>query len=406
MAQIRIAILQAMKILIITDNYLPSSISCAKLISDLAIEFVKQGHIPIVAVPDPKLKDASKISIEEGVTVLRIRTGRFKGANKFVRAINEIRLSSLIWKSGKSFFRENVCDLIVFYSPSIFFGKLVQRLKKMWNCKAYLILRDIFPQWAVDTGEIRKGLVYHFFKLVEKHQYDTADVIGVQSPANLNYFAGRRDAVKYQLEVLYNWSTLKERFIPDSNYRQNLRLQNKIVFFYGGNIGIAQGMDSIVRLAEKMHNHPQAYFLLVGQGSEVPRLNAEIANRALTNIAIHPAVSQKEYSAMLSEFDVGMIALDGNLKTHNFPGKMLGYMYFSKPILATINPKNDLSNILDGADAGLTCFAGDDEKFYEHALRLAEDRELRMRMGKNARILLENTFSSEKAASQIIISGA
>lgn len=394
-----------MKILIITDSYLPSAKSCAKLISDLAIEFVKQGHIPIVAVPDAELKDATKISIEEDVTVLRIRTGRIKGENKFVRAINEIRLSSVMWKAAKPFFRENSCDLIIFYSPSIFFGPLVERLKKMWNCKAYLILRDIFPQWAIDTGVMRKGPVYWFFKHKELQQYVTADVIGVQSPANLDYFTAQGDAAKYQLEVLYNWSTLKERFIPNSNYRQNLGLQNKIVFFYGGNIGIAQDTDCIVRLAEKMCNHPQAYFLLVGEGSEVPRLNAEIANRALTNIAIHPAVSQKEYSTMLSEFDVGMITLDGNLKTHNFPGRMLGYMYYSKPILASINPNNDLVNILDVADAGLTCFAGNDEKFYEHALRLVEDRELRMRIGQNARILLESTFSSEKAVSQIIISG-
>lgn len=391
-----------MKILIIADCYLPSTKSSAKLVHDLAAELFIKGNSVTVVVPDNTLNLPRSITCHEGITVVRVRSGKIKGAVKVIRAINEIRLSMIIWNSCKDYFSSNPCDFIIFYSPSIFFGPLVERLKKMWNCKAYLILRDIFPQWAIDAGVLRKGLAYRFFKLVEKHQYATADVIGVQSPANLDYFAAQGDATKYQIEVLYNWSTLKERFIPNSNYRQNLGLQNKIVFFYGGNIGIAQDMDCIVRLAEKMRNHPQAYFLLVGEGSEVPRLYAEIANRALTNIAIHPAVSQKEYSAMLSEFDVGMIALDGNLKTHNFPGKMLGYMYFSKPILASINPNNDLVNILDGADAGLTCFAGDDEKFYEHTLRLVEDRELRIRIGQNGRKLLEDNFCVTKTVSQIL----
>ena len=391
-----------MKILIIADCYLPSTKSSVKLIHDLAIEFVKQGHVPIVAVPDAELKDASRISVEEGVTILRIRTGRIKGAGRFVRAINEIRLSPVMWKAGKSFFRENSCDLIIFYSPSIFFGPLVERLKKMWNCKAYLILRDIFPQWAVDAGVLRKGLAYRLFKLMEKRQYAAADVIGVQSPANLDYFAAQGDAIKYQIEVLYNWSTLKERFIPSSNYRQNLGLQNKIVFFYGGNIGIAQDMDCIVRLAEKLQSRSQVYFLLVGQGSETSRLKALIAKKKLTNISFHPAVQQQEYLAMLSEFDVGMITLDGNLKTHNFPGKMLGYMYFSKPILASVNVDNDLKYILDGADAGLTCLAGDDEVLYKHAVRLIEDTVLRKKIGQNGRTLLEKTFSVRKTASQIV----
>ena len=104
-----------MKILIIVDSYLPSTKSCAKLIYDLAVEFVKQGHTPIVAVPDPELRETSRVCVEDGVTVLRIRTGRIKGENRFVRAINEIRLSSVMWKAAKPFLRENSCDFIIFY---------------------------------------------------------------------------------------------------------------------------------------------------------------------------------------------------------------------------------------------------------------------------------------------------
>jgi glycosyltransferase involved in cell wall biosynthesis len=338
----------------------------------------------------------------DGVKVLRIRSGPIKGTSKAIRAVNELRLSSVIWKAGKGFFKAHPSDLIVFYSPSIFFGRLIRKLKELWNCKAYLILRDIFPQWAVDVGVLKDGAICRFFRRKERLQYDVADVIGVQSPANLGYFSqpGLKD--KYHLEVLYNWTTLKEKNVAVRDDRRRLGLQDKVVFFYGGNIGVAQNMDSIIRLAANLRQHTNIYFLLAGHGSEVPRIKAKIQEVGLANISIHPAVPQEQYLGMLSQFDVGLISLDQNLKTHNFPGKMLGYMYFSMPILASINPGNDLEKILREARAGFTCLDGDDDRFCHYALSLAGDPSLRQQMGRNARAALEKTFCVSRAASQIL----
>lgn len=390
-----------MRILLIVDCYLPSTKSGAKLTHDLAVEFHRQGHEVIVTAPDDTLNTPKQVTVEKGLTILRIRTGRIKGANKVVRAFNEIRLSSIIWKTAKDFFRSNRCDFIVLYAPSIFFASLLKKLKKLWNCRAYLIQRDIFPQWAVDTGVMKEGLICSFFRIKERQHYAAADIIGVQSPANLNYFKEQKLA-DAELEVLYNWTTLNEQKISSRNFRSKLGLEDKLVFFYGGNIGIAQDMGNIIRLAENMRGHPQAYFLLVGDGSEVSRLKAEIREKKLGNISIYPAVAQDEYIGMLSEFDVGLISLDRNLKTHNFPGKMLGYMYFSMPILASINAGNDLKQILEESQAGLVCLNGEDEQFCNYAKLLAKDLNLRHQMGQNVRKLLEKTFSVTRATSQIL----
>lgn len=391
-----------MTILLIVDCYLPCTKSSAKLIHDLATEFHHRGHKVIVAAPDNTLTMPSQVTIKEGVTVLRVRTGRIKGATKLIRAINELRLSSTIWKTGKGFFRAHPTDLIVFYSPSIFFGRLVQKLKKLWNCKTYLILRDIFPQWAIDVGILKDGPICRFFRSKERLQYDAADVIGVQSPVNLLYFSQHGLKDKHHLEVLYNWTTLNEKKLVRRNDRERLGLQDKVVFFYGGNIGIAQDMDNIVRLAAELCDYPEIYFLVVGSGSEVPRLRANIRERGLSNISIHPPVAQDHYLGMLSQFDVGLISLKHDLKTHNFPGKMLGYMYFSMPILASINPGNDLKQTLEEFQAGFVCMSGEGELFRTCALRLAEDADLRRRMGQNARAVLENFFCVTHAASQIL----
>lgn len=393
-----------MRVLILVDCYLPNTKSSAKLIHDLAVEMQRRGHTVCVAAPDDSLSAASQVSIEEGISVLRVKTGRIKGASKAVRALNEVRLSAVLWKRGREYFRTHPCDLIVFYSPTIFFTGLVRKLKRLWGCPAYLVLRDIFPQWAVDAGILRKGLVYWFFRRRELAQYAVADVIGVQSPANLLYFQQPELINRFRLEVLYNWTTLEEENVPATNYRTQWGLEGKVVYFYGGNIGAAQDMDNLLRLARNLHSEPNVHILLVGEGSEASRLSAEIAAASLTNISLRPAVGQREYLGMLSEFDVGMISLDRNLKTQNIPGKMLGYMYYALPMLASVNPGNDLKEIVDAHAAGLVSWNGDDEQFAADALRLARDPDLRRRLGENGRALLESTFAVGKAVEQILSS--
>jgi glycosyltransferase involved in cell wall biosynthesis len=391
-----------MRILVIVDCYYPSSKSSAKLIHDLGVEMQRQGHQVTILTPSEHNISDLELTTEEGLLVARIRNGQLKGASKIKRALHEVGLSKTLWEKGKDFFRANPQDLIVFYSPSIFFGDLVGKLKRLWHCPAYLILRDIFPQWAVDAGVMRKGAAYWFFRWKELAQYKVADVIGVQSPGNLDYFAEQGRGRKFNLEVLYNWTAPDEAPKPSLTHRWRLGLQNKVVFFYGGNIGVAQDMDNIIRLAARLQCEPSAHFLLVGAGSEVERLKAAVQTQGLANIQFLPAVGQKEYLEMLAEFDVGLMSLDRRLKTQNFPGKLLGYMSCSKPLLCSINPGNDLKTMVERYQVGLCAINGDDELFTANAMALAQDELLRRRLGRNSRKLLDRYFSVASVSAQIM----
>lgn len=393
----------ARRILLLVVYYLPSPIASAKLIDDLAREMRRLGHEVIVAAPDQDISSDCEVKVEGEIKVLRIKTGEIKSASRWLRAWREITLSMVMWKKGRSFFLHNPCDLIVYYSPTIFFGDLVARLKRYYRCPSYLILRDIFPQWAVDAGVLRQGsLIYRFFRHKEKHNYDAATIIGVQSPANLKYFSDQGLEKTYHLDVLYNWAAASPVRASRDEYRRRLGLQDKVVFFYGGNIGVAQDMDNIIRLAEAMSAEKKAHFLIVGEGSEAPRLQAMVAARGLANVTFHPSVDQEAYLDMLAEFDVGLISLGRGLKTQNFPGKMLSYMDQAKPILASINPGNDLKVIMEEHRAGLVCINGDDATFLDYARRLVGDDGLRRQLGKNGRQLLEEGFSVSGAARQIM----
>jgi glycosyltransferase involved in cell wall biosynthesis len=391
-----------MRILLLVDCYYPNSKSSATQMHDMAMELHRQKHEVIVLTPSDRISSNVEVTREFGSQVVRVKTRNIKGAWRAFRALEESRLSSVLWRRAKSFLLQHPVDLILFYSPTIFWAPLVRRLKSHWHCPAYLILRDIFPAWAVDAGLLRKGLIYRFFHRKEILQYEVADRIAVQSPANLRYFAREFPSHRYHLEVLYNWISLRMEDSLVTNYRDQLGLRGKVVFVYGGNLGVAQDVDNIVRLAQRLVQNGHIHFLLVGEGSEVPRLRRLLVEKSLHNIQILPSVRPPEYLAMLSEFDVGLLSLDRRLKTHNVPGKLLGYMYWCKPTLASINPGNDLFEILGKNQAGVCLLNGDDDGLCAAALRLANDPDLRSRMGKNARGLLERLFSVEAAVAQIM----
>jgi len=390
-----------MKICLIIDDYLPESIKIgAKMMHELACEFTKEGHSVTVVTPAPKASHKRQIDTLDGVTVCRFKSGKIKNINKIQRAVNETLLSFYAWDAFKDFFEKNHHDIVVYYSPTIFWGGLVQRLKKLWNVPAYLILRDIFPQWAVDQNLIRKGsIIEKYFLFFENKCYRMADTIGLMSKNNLDWFR-KHKSVPAQLEILPNWAS-NTPVETKGYYREKLGLKDKVIFFYGGNIGHAQDMMNIVKIAKKMRKYQEAHFLLVGAGDEFELVKHAIESEKIENMTLLPPVSQEEFKEMLADCDVGLFTLHKNHTTHNFPGKLLGYMVQSMPILGSINPDNDLKNIVEEAGAGLVSINGEDDILFQHASRLL-DGKVRKYMGTNAKKLLHDVFSVEAASKKIL----
>ena len=122
-----------------------------------------------------------------------------------------------VWRQLKNFkeFTFHI-DGIACYAPSIFFAPLITNLKKKYNCKCYLILRDLFPQWAVDLGLMKNGSIVHkFFQHIEKNLFKASDMIGVQSKGNLRIVQSAVGKNNKTIEVFDNCS-------PQPEYHQIL----------------------------------------------------------------------------------------------------------------------------------------------------------------------------------------
>lgn len=392
-----------MRILLLVQNYFPHIQSCAHLMHHLGREMVERGHEVLLATPTPSVDERRTLTLEDGMQILRVRSAPFRGVSLPRRALAEWRISGTLWRGGRDLFREEPCDLIVSYSPPIFFGPLVRRLKKLWGAPHYLILRDVFPQWSVDAGIIREGsLVHRFFCRTERRLYDSADAIGVETEANLDYFRRRGLADTHPFEVLYNWTALEGQEVAATDFRSALGIGDRVLFVYGGNFGAAQDATALVRLADALRDEPDAFFLLAGDGADAAKLERAIAERGLENLRLLPAMERPAYLGMVAEADVGMVTLRRELGTQNVPSKILDYMYLEKPILGAINPGNFMRTLIEDHDAGLIAWNGDDHELARNARRLLRDAATRREMGRNGRRLLERRFSAAVAAEQIL----
>lgn len=392
-----------MRIALIADTFPPLRTSGAVQLRDLSREFVRQGHAPTVMLPTAELDRPWLIEDMEGVQILRLQSPRMKDLGYVRRTLGEFMMPFMMLRNlHKSPLAGNEWDGVVWYSPSIFHGPLARALKKESGSRGYLIVRDIFPEWAVDMGLMGRGLPYRFFKAVARYQYSVADIIGVQTSGNLPYFEDWAKFPGRTLEVLQNWLD-RPAFRSCPIRVDATHLAGRKIFVYAGNMGVAQGMDILLDLAERLQHRNDVGFLFVGRGSEARRLANEAAARQLENAIFMDEIEPDEIPDLYAQCHVGLVALDARHRSHNIPGKFLTYMQCGLPVLANCNSGNDLASIVRDEDVG----GVSEDNSVDTLLRLSLD--LLDRLDADAagfsvrcKNLFERLFSVEAAVRQIV----
>lgn len=392
-----------MHILIISDAYPPMRTSCAIQIYDLAQAFIEQGHQVSIIIPAHSQKKLVEISNADGPTVYSVRCFKTKDVGYARRTIAEFINPFIIGfhLTRNQPFSDLKIDGIAWYSPTIFWGPLVKRLKEKFKCKAYLILRDIFPDWALDLGLLKKNSIYIFFKRVEKYQYKQADYIGVQSPNNVEYLNFHNPQLNSTVEVLWNW--IRPKLLTSSPLRiEDTKLAHRNVLVYAGNMGVAQNMDALLDLARQMQNDANLGFLFIGRGSEKNRLELKSNEMRLTNTLFLDEIPNEQLVSLLRQCRIGMIALHPNHLTHNIPGKFLAYLQAGLPTMAFLNEGNDLISLIKSHEIGVSICSNS-----PHNISFKINQAIALKaQGKNfenkCQAIIQKNFSSSVAAEKVI----
>lgn len=390
-----------MKLVLIADTFPPLRTSGAVQLRDLVREFARQGHEVTVLLPEPALQTRFQLEQFDGAQVLRLKAPKTKDVGYIRRTLAEFAMPFAMLRNLKhSPMANNKWEGVVWYAPSIFHGPLVSALKKSSRCKSYLIIRDIFPEWAVDMGLMGCGLPYLFFKLVANYQYSVANIIGVQTPGNRTYFDRWQQQRGRQLQVLPNWLNKPTQTKCTIRVNKTL-LADRKVFVYAGNMGVAQGMDILLNLAERFLTRPDVGFLFVGRGSEAARLRLAAQTRQLHNVVFFDEIHPDEIPDLYAQCCAGIVALDPRHKSHNIPGKFLTYMQSGLPVLANINSGNDLAELIRTEMVGQVCESNSIEELLQLCSILLDSIQTDSGLPSRCKQLFEREFSVQKTVQQI-----
>ena len=369
---------------------------------DLSIALARAGHRPTVITSAPDLDAEYRIEFVDGVQILRLNAPQTKTNSYVARTLAECWTPwAMLRTLAMSPLSTEFWDGVVWYSPSIFLGPVANALKKKSQCSGYLIVRDIFPEWAVDMGLMRRGLPYVFFKAVSKYQYSVANTIGVQTQGNDRYFFDWAARTGGRLEVLHNWLA----DAPISACSISIRdtpLAGRKIFVYAGNMGVAQGMDILLEIASRFQSRSDVGFLFVGRGSDAKRLKLDASLRGLSNVLFYDEIGPDEIPGLYAQCHVGLVSLDARHKTHNIPGKFLTYMQAGLPVLASINPGNDLAALIGHARVGSVCTNQSVDALHALADELLSVVETDQDLGGRCRALWARMFAPEIAVEQIV----
>jgi glycosyltransferase involved in cell wall biosynthesis len=392
-----------MRIALIADTFPPLRTSGAVQLRDLSREFARQGHALTVLLPSHDQNVPWSLEEFDGVQVLRLKAPRTKDIGYVRRTLGEFAMPfAMLRQFRKSPLSGELWDGVVWYAPSIFHGPLASALKRFSNCKGYLIIRDIFPEWAVDMGLMGRGLPYRFFDAVARYQYSVADVIGVQTPGNRGYFERWRQQPGRRLEVLQNWLD-KPAKVRCSIRVNESALAGRKVFVYAGNMGFAQGMDILLDLAERLQHRTDVGFLFVGRGSDASRLKASAKDRKLVNVLFYDEIHPDEIPDLYAQCSAGIVALDPRHKSHNIPGKFLTYMQSGLPVLANVNAGNDLAQMIRDEQVGQVCESNQVGELLQLTDKLLTQIDTQADdLPNRCRSLFEREFAVDRTVRQIV----
>lgn len=348
---------------------------------DLLREFSKNGHNVYVVSPcERRYNSDTNLYDEENVKILKIKTGNIQKTNIIEKGISTLLIEHQFIKGIKKFFSDVKFDLIIYSTPPITLEGVVKYLKERDNAITYLMLKDIFPQNAVDLGLMSKsgikGLLYKFFRNKEKYLYNISDFIGCMSAANVNYLLNHNVGIADGSVGLCPNSIEP---IDMSLSREELKVMrnkygiptDKKVFVYGGNLGKPQGIPFLIDCLRSQKDNRDVFFLIVGDGTEYGGLLDYVEKEKQSNVKLMKRLPKDDYDKMIAACDVGMIFLDHRFTIPNFPSRLLSYMQARLPVLAVTDPHTDIGEVITDGSFGWWCESDDVEKFSEQIKKIS-----------------------------------
>lgn len=371
------------RIIFLTMSREPANINSRGIYPDLLRKFRDEGFEVYIVMPHERsLGKPTELRDENGVHILGVKSLNLQKTTTIEKGIGQILVESQYKSAIKKYLNDVQFDLILYSTPPITFPKVIAFLKKQNpHAITYLLLKDIFPQNAVDLGMMAKtgvkGQLYKFFRNKERKMYELSDYIGCMSPANVDFLlkhnpeidAKRVEIAPNSIDLAYG---LQLNSLEDEGQQKAASLSirkkhdlpiDKPIFIYGGNLGKPQGIDYLIKCLDANKNRKDCYFVVVGSGTEYPRLEAWYNANLNLNVKLMKGLPKADYDLLVRSCDVGMIFLDHRFTIPNYPSRLLSYLEYKMPVVCATDVNTDIGKIAEENGYGYWCESVKPEDF-------------------------------------------
>ncbi|MFS4415429.1 glycosyltransferase family 4 protein [Maribacter sp. 2307ULW6-5] len=378
-----------MKILFLTDNFIPETNAPAYRTYKHAREWVKQGvevtvitcapNFPYGKVYDGYKNKLFQIEMVEGIKVIRVWS--YMAENKgFLKRILDF-CSFMVSAFVAGLFVKT--DIIVATSPQ-FFTAICGRWLAFWKRKKWVMeVRDLWPESLKGVGVMKDNLIIRFFESVEHDLYKSAWKIVPVTHSMGQTIQNKHNIPSEKIKVIRNGVDFKEFYPLPKNKEliSELNLEGKIVIGYLGTHGMAHGLDFILRAASKLKTN-RIHFLFIGSGAEKNNLLMLNETLRLKNTSFLSPVSKTDVKKYISIFDYGLVNLiDSSVFEGVLPSKMNELIAMKKPILLGV--KGEAQEFIRNYNLGL-CYLPENEQDFLSAVELINEKPKHLKVDLDA----------------------
>lgn len=309
------------------------------------------------------------------------------------KVLRLLQFGSFMFTSFWSGVRARDIDVVWATSPPItqaFTALVVARLRR----RPFLLeIRDLWPDFAVELGVLKEGLLARLARRVERLLYRSADLVVVNSPGFVDHV---RERSKNSLDVQVVPNGVEVEAFSSSrardDYRSKMGWSKKIVCIYAGALGQANDLDTLLDAAVRLRAHDEILIVLAGDGRDRDRIKERIELEEISNVRLVGALPKREVPLLLSSGDVG-IAILRNIPLFNttYPNKVFDYMAAGLPTVLAID--GAIREVIEQSSGGTFSPPGDSEQLAQVILAYAESDELRALHGANARRFVSEHFN-------------
>tara|TARA_B100000780_G_C21097965_1_gene442905 strand:- start:623 stop:1840 length:1218 start_codon:yes stop_codon:yes gene_type:complete len=375
---------------------------------DLLRDLKNKGHKIFVVSPfERRYNLNTKLNITKQTQVLNVKTLNIQKTNLIEKTLSTLTIEYLFMNAVKKYYSNIKFDLIIYSTPPITITQIISYIKKKNGAYSYLLLKDIFPQNAVDLKFIKKdSLIHKFFLRREKKLYDLSDRIGCMSLANYNYIIKNNPSIDFK-KVEINPNSIEPIDINILSHKKDLirseyslPLEKKI-FIYGGNLGKPQGLDFLLD-SIKSTVRLDVFYLIIGSGTEYVRIQKWFEFNQPKNAMLINNLPKLKYDKLLSVCDVGLIFLNPNFTIPNYPSRLLSYLEMKLPVITATDIYSDIGKDIEDYECGFSVISGNSDEMEIAIDKVIKSLNTSDDIKNNAYKLLIEKFNVNKSSELIL----